>query len=100
MTSYPQQFAPYPQQYWGRPTNSQAVAGMVFGIFAVIIEWGGLLTLALAVSAIICGAVGLSQSRAVGTGRGKAIAAVTLGITGFVLHLIWGVLFVGLFLLI
>ena len=100
MTSYPQQFAPYQQRDLTHSPNGQAVAGMVLGILAVVIEWGGLLTLALAVSAIIFGAAGLSQSQAAGTGRGQAIAAVTLGIVGCVLYVIWGILSLGLFFLI
>ncbi len=60
-----------------RASNGQAVAGMVLGILAVIIEWGGLLTLGLAVSAIICGAIGLGRSREAGLGHGQAVAGVT-----------------------
>ncbi len=100
MASYPQQFAPYQQLDLTRSTNGQAVAGMVLGILAVVIEWGGLLTLMLAVSAIIFGTVGLNQSRAACTGRGQAIAGVTLGIVGCVLYVIWGIVSLGLFLLI
>jgi len=100
MTSYPQQFAPYPQQNLGRPTNSLAVTGMVLGILAVVIEWGGLLTLALAVCAIVFGAAGLTESQTTGTGRGQAAAGVTLGVLGLVLYLIWGIVSMGLFFLI
>lgn len=102
MNTYPQQeptpavHVPYP----ARSSNGQAVAGMVLGILAVIIEWGGLLTLALAVSAIIFGAVGLNQSRETGSGHGQAVAGVTLGIIGCVLYLVWGVVSLGMFFLI
>ena len=75
-----------------RASNGQAVAGMVLGILAVVIEWGGLLTLGLAVSAIIFGAIGLSRSREVGLGHGQAVTGVTLGIIGGVLYLVWGLL--------
>ncbi|MGD0923891.1 MAG: hypothetical protein ABR926_01700 [Streptosporangiaceae bacterium] len=81
-------------------SNGQAVAGMVLGILAVVIEWGGLLTLGLAVSAIIFGAIGLSRSREVGLGHGQAVTGVTLGIIGGVLYLVWGLLSLGLFLLV
>ena len=80
MNTYPQQ-EPTPAvhvSYLARSSNGQAVAGMVLGILAVIIEWGGLLTLALAVTAIIFGAVGLNQSRETGSGHGQAVAGVTL----------------------
>jgi hypothetical protein len=83
-----------------RASNGQAVAGMVLGILAVIIEWGGLLTLGMAVAAIICGAIGLTRSREVGLGHGQAVAGVTLGIIGCVLYLVWGLVSLGLFLLI
>jgi hypothetical protein len=83
-----------------RASNGQAVAGMVLGILAVIIEWGGLLTLGLAVSAIICGAIGLGRSREAGLGHGQAVAGVTLGIIGCVLYLVWGLVSLGLFLLV
>jgi hypothetical protein len=74
--------------------------GMVLGILAVIIEWGGLLTLALAVTAIIFGAAGLNQSRETGSGHGQAVAGVTPGIIGCMLYLVWGVVSLGLFFLI
>jgi hypothetical protein len=83
-----------------RASNGQAVAGMVLGILAVIVEWGGLLTLSMAVAAIICGAIGLGRSREVGLGHGQAVAGVTLGIIGCVLYLVWGLLSLGLFFLI
>ena len=99
---------PYPQQqpaaavyvpYLARPSNGQAMAGMVLGILAVIIEWGGVLTLALAVSAIIFGAVGLNQSRETGIGHSQAVAGVTLGVIGCVLYLFWGIVSMGMFFL-
>ena len=102
MNTYPRQ-EPTPAvhvSYLARSSNGQAVAGMVLGILAVIIEWGGLLTLALAVTAIIFGAVGLNQSRETGSGHGQAVAGVTLGIIGCVLYLVWGVVSLGLFFLI
>ena len=102
MNTYPEQ-EPTPAvnvPYLARSSNGQAVAGMVLGILAVIIEWGGLLTLALAVGAIIFGAVGLNQSRETGSGHGQAVAGVTLGIIGCVLYLAWGVVSLGMFFLI
>ena len=81
-------------------TNGQAVTGMVLGILAVIIEWGGLLTLGLAVAAIVFGAIGLGRSRETGLGHGQAVTGVTLGIIGCVLYLVWGLVSLGLFLLI
>jgi hypothetical protein len=86
--------------YLARSSNGQATAGMVLGILAVVIEWGGLLTLALAVGAIIFGAVGLNQSRETGSGHGQAAAGVTLGIIGCALYLIWGVVSLGMLFLI
>ena len=98
-------YVPQPTQavyvpYLARSSNGQAVAGMVLGILAVAIEWGGLLTLALAVSAIVFGVIGLNRSRDTEIGRGQAVAGVTLGVIGCVLYLIWGIVSLGIFFLI
>ncbi|MGH9130035.1 MAG: hypothetical protein ACRDY2_14015 [Acidimicrobiales bacterium] len=88
---------PQSQQYGPVVSNGQATAGMVLGILAVVIEWGGLITLALAILAIAFGGVGLARSKQVRVGHGRAVAGLVLGIIGLVLYFVWGLFSFGIF---
>lgn len=79
----------------GQP-NGVAVAGMVLGILAVVFEWFGLITLALAIAAVVLGAVGASRSAVTGTGRRQGVAGVALGIIGLAAYLFWGAISAGI----
>jgi len=77
-------------------SNGVAVAGMVLGILAVVFEWFGLITLAMALTAVVLGAVGLNRSAATGAGRRQGIAGITLGIIGLAAYLFWGAISAGI----
>jgi Superinfection immunity protein len=78
-----------------RRPNGPAVAGMVLGILAMVFEWFGLLTLAMALAAVVLGAVGINRSAATASGRGQGIAGVVLGITGLAAYILWGAISMG-----
>jgi Domain of unknown function (DUF4190) len=82
----PQQWPPYP----AAPHNNRvAIAALVCGVAQFVL---GLLivgNIVLAIPAIICGAIGLKQTRQRGeSGRGMAIAGLVLGILGVVYFVI------------
>lgn len=81
-------------------TNPLATAGMVLGICGAIFWGAGLAELALVSLAIIFGAVALGRRRRHLGGRGKAQAALILGIIGAVGYLIVGIVSAGITLLI
>jgi Superinfection immunity protein len=83
-----------------RQPNGPAVAAMVLGILAMVLEWFGLITLALAIAAIVFGAVGVNRSAAIGTGRGRGIAGIILGGAGLAAYIFWGAISLGLLWLI
>jgi hypothetical protein len=69
---------------------------MVLGILAVVLEWCGLITLAMAVTAVVFGAVGINRSATTGSGRGQAIAGVVLGLIGLAAYILWGAISMGI----
>jgi hypothetical protein len=78
-------------------SNSSATAAMVLGIICVVVEWGGLLTLACALLAIILGTVGLSKAGTLrGFGKGRATAGLVLGCIGICAYVFWGLLTAGI----
>jgi hypothetical protein len=83
-----------------RQPNGVAVAGMVLGILAVVFEWFGLITLALAIAAVVLGAVGASRSAATGTGHRQGVIGIVLGIIGLAAYLFWGAISAGILWLI
>lgn len=95
----------YPQgagQWTGQPypgpvqSNGLAVAALVLGITSVVFCWWGLLTLVQVVLAITFGSIGISRANR-GMGRkGIAVAGLTLGIFGFVLYFILGLVSFGI----
>jgi hypothetical protein len=82
------------------PANGTAIASMILGIVAVVLEWLGLLTLTAAVLAVVLGSVGYRASLHRGTGRGQALAGIILGSVGLVAYLFWGVISAGVLLII
>jgi hypothetical protein len=82
----PQQWPAYPA---ARRNNRVAIAALVCGLAQFLL---GLLivgNIVLAIPAIICGAIGLKQTRQRGeSGRGMAIAGLVLGILGVVYFVI------------
>jgi hypothetical protein len=83
-----------------RAANGPAVAAMVLGILAVVFEWFGLVTLTMAITAIVLGAVGINRSAVSGSGRGQGIAGLILGVAGLIAYLAWGIASLGVLLLI
>lgn len=81
-------------------TNSLATAALVLGILGAVIEWGGILTLAAGVLAIVFGAIGLRRSHITGIGGGKSVAGLVLGCFTIVAYLFWGLVTFGFLLII
>jgi len=70
---------------------------MILGICAVVIEWGGLLTLAASVLAVVFGSIGISRAEKLGNlNKGKAIAGLVLGCFGFCAYVFWGLVSIGI----
>jgi uncharacterized protein DUF4190/uncharacterized protein DUF2510 len=78
-------------------TNGIATASLVLGILGAVIEWGGILTLAAGVLAIVFGVIGIGKAGRLGNrGRGQAIAGLLLGCIALVAYFLWGLLTVGI----
>ncbi len=77
----------YPYPPYGVPpnlsfgqSNGMAITSLVVGILALVMCWFPLADLVLAVPALVFGGVGLSRAeRSGGSGRGMAIAGLSLG---------------------
>jgi Domain of unknown function (DUF4190) len=82
----PQQWPPYP----AAPRNNRvAIAALVCGLAQFVLGLLVVGNIVLAIPAIICGAIGLKQTRQRGeSGRGMAIAGLVLGILGVVYFVI------------
>jgi Domain of unknown function (DUF4190) len=91
---YPQQAGQYGPQQWpaypGTPRNNRvAIAALVCGVAQFVLGLLVVGNILLAIPAIICGAIGLRQTRERGEpGRGMAIAGLVLGILGVVYFVI------------
>ena len=75
-----------------KPTNSQATAGLVFGILTVVFCWTSFFCGIFGLLGLIFSIIGLCRKRA--PGKGKAIAGLVLTIIGSILavvltNLIW-----------
>lgn len=104
---YPQPGQPYPpvpgyppgSPYYQRPrTNPVAIAALVCGIVQFFLLPFVVLNILGAAPAVICGAIGMRQTRARGErGRGMAIAGLVLGIVGLIIFvLIVALIVIGL----
>jgi hypothetical protein len=82
------------------PTNGIATASLVLGLLGAVIEWGGLLTLAAGVLAVIFGAVGIGRAGRTNQGHGRAVAGLILGCIAIVAYIFWGAVTVGVLWLI
>jgi hypothetical protein len=80
--------APYAQSpaiVYGRETNGIAIAAGVCGIVAVVLCWipfVDYVSIVLGVLAIIFGILGLRRADAYGSGRGMAITGIVCGAVG------------------
>jgi hypothetical protein len=82
------------------PTNGIATASLVLGLLGAVIEWGGLLTLAAGVLAVIFGAVGIGRAGRTNQGHGRAVAGLILGCIAIVAYIFWGAVTAGVLWLI
>ena len=78
-----------------RQTNPLSTAGMVLGILSCVFIAAGIFELAMVVLAITFGGVALAAKRRHLGGRGKAQAAIILGIVGAVFYAVAGILSAG-----
>ncbi len=81
-----------PGAYGGSRQNAFALAGMICGIASVVGFCSPLGALVTGIAAIVLGVKAKGQMRVDGSaGRGRATAAIVLGIIGLLLGLVWGV---------
>jgi hypothetical protein len=80
--------------------NSAAIWAAILGALSVLFEWCGLLTLALALGAVCLGVTGIRRAAVTGTGLRVARAGLVLGLLGLGAYLIWGIVSMGLLLVI
>lgn len=99
------QYQPYQQQnnYYAQPAravvydampmknNNMAIAGLVFGIFAIIGFWIPWIAIALAIGGIVCSAIGLSKKD---SHKGMAIGGLSVSLIAFVLGIIMSFLYI------
>jgi hypothetical protein len=79
---------PYP---YAAPTNHAATAALVCGCAGLLgsfIPFINLISVCVAIAAVVCGFVGLSKSRRNGVGKGLSIAGLVTGVLGIVLTLL------------
>lgn len=93
--------APTALDYGARgPNNSAATAAVVMGSIGAAIAWAPVIVVfgaALAVLALIFGAIGLRRSNHTGVGRGSAIAGIIMGGIGLAATVVGVTLTVGVF---
>ena len=81
----PYGYEPPPAILYGRETNGIAIAAGVCGIIAVVLCWipfVDYLSIVLGVLAIIFGIIGVRRADAYGSGRGMAITGIVCGAVG------------------
>jgi hypothetical protein len=72
-----------------------AVASLVLGITSIVFCWWGILTLVQVVLAIVFGAAGISKANHGAPNKGPAVAGLALGITGFLIYFVLGLVTLG-----
>lgn len=74
--------------------NNAAVVAMVLGILSIVLCWVPIISLILAIVALVCSAKGFKNAKTTNKGRGFSIAGLSCGSVGIVFSIIYTILWI------